>query len=224
MISITYKLDREQSRQVERSLKKLGTGMPKILSRAANRTATSARVSMVKKMQETYTEKPSGLKRDIEIKKASYDDPTATIKLSGEAQPSIDFRHSKGGRGGAKLQVRRDRPFKAVISEIVEDEPRKAFIAKMPSGHKNIFQRVAGEYMDKGPRISEAGNAKKSKHTERIEQLLSPSPAKMVKTIYGGGGDLVRGMEPEVRGLFQKYFRQQIDLVLGGRKKKEVSK
>lgn len=227
MIGITYKLDRDQLRRAERGLKKLETGMPKILSRVVNKTATSTRVSMVKKMKGAYTEKPTDLKQNMEIRRASYDDPTAVIRLSGKAQPSIHFRHSKGGRGGVKLQVRRDSSFKAVVSEIGEGktkETRKAFIAKMPSGHEGIFQRRAGEYMKKSPRMSRANIALKSQHTERIKELMSPSPVKMVKTIYGGDENPVGGMEPEVRSLFQKYFEQQMDLVLGGRKKREVSK
>ncbi len=217
MMTIRYELDKKQLRSVEKDIRKLEARMPVMLGRAANKTATSARVSLVKRLQDTYTEKPGKLKQNITIGKASKGDPTATIRVSGEAQPAILFHHSKGGRGGVKLQVRTDRPFKAVISNI-GGEGRKAFIAQMPSKHEGIFQRRAGEYMKKSPRLSKAGNARKSQHTERIKELFGPSPVKMVENAYGGRARFTEGMGPEIKDLFQKYFGQQVGLILGKKK------
>lgn len=229
MISIRFELDKKQLRGVERDLKKLNSRMPKILSRAADKTATSARVSLAKEMQGTYTEKSAKLKKNIEIQKASHSNPIAVIKVTGKPQPAIYFHHSKGGKGGAKLQILKERPFDAVISKKKEgdtEEPRKAFLAQMPSGHnaqvqsghKGIFQRVAGEYMDKSPRLSKPNVKPNTKHTERIKELLSPSPVKMAKKIYGDNGLLER-TKPEMERLFQKYLEQQIGLVFHKKKK-----
>lgn len=217
MMTIRYELDKKQLRSVERDLRKLRSRMPMILSRTVNKTATSARMSLTKELQDTYTEKPGKLKQNITIRKASHGYPVAKIRVSGKAQPSILFHHSKGGRGGAKLQVRTDRPFKAVISNI-GGEGRKAFIAQMPSKHKGIFQRRAGEYMKRSPRLSKAGNAKKSQHTERIKELFGPSPVKMVEGAYGGRARFTEEMGPEIKDLFQKYFGQQVGLILGKKK------
>ena len=54
MIRVSLELDKKQLRSVERDLKKLETGMPKILSRAANKAVTSARVSLVRELQGRY--------------------------------------------------------------------------------------------------------------------------------------------------------------------------
>lgn len=221
MISIWFELDKKQLRGVERDLKKLNSRMPKILSRAADKTATSARVSLAKEMQGTYTEKSAKLKKNIEIQKASHNNPIAVIKVTGKPQPAIYFHHSKGGKGGAKLQILKERPFDAVISQKKEgdtEEPRKAFLAQMPSGHKGIFQRVAGDYMEKSPRLSKPNVKPNTKHTERIKELLSPSPVKMAKKIYGDNGLLER-TKPEMEGLFQKYLEQQVGLVFHKKKK-----
>ena len=221
MISIRFELDKKQLRGVERDLKKLNSRMPKILSRAADKTATSARVSLAKEMQGTYTEKSAKLKKNIEIQKASHSNPIAVIKVTGKPQPAIYFHHSKGGKGGAKLQILKERPFDAVISQKKEgdtEEPRKAFLAQMPSGHKGIFQRVAGDYMEKSPRLSKPNVKPNTKHTERIKELLSPSPVKMAKKIYGDNGLLER-TKPEMEGLFQKYLEQQVGLVFHKKKK-----
>ena len=221
MISIRFELDKKQLRGVERDLKKLNSRMPKILSRAADKTATSARVSLAKEMQGTYTEKSAKLKKNIEIQKASHSNPIAVIKVTGKPQPAIYFHHSKGGKGGAKLQILKERPFDAVISKKKEgdtEEPRKAFLAQMPSGHKGIFQRVAGDYMEKSPRLSKPNVKPNTKHTERIKELLSPSPVKMAKKIYGDNGLLER-TKPEMEGSFQKYLEQQVGLVFHKKKK-----
>lgn len=73
--------------------------------------------------------------------------------------------------------------------------------------------------MKKSPRMSKDNIAKKSQHTEWIKQIHSPSPVKMVKGVYGGQAGFTEKMGPEIEGLFQKYFGQQIELVLKKRKK-----
>lgn len=221
MISIRFELDKKQLRGVERDLKKLNSRMPKILSRAADKTATSARVSLVKEMQDTYTEKSALLKKNIEIQKAPHSNPIAVIKVTGKPQPAIYFHHSKGGKGGVKLQILKKHPFDAVISKKKEgdtEETRKAFLAHLPSGHEGIFQRVAGEYMKKSPRLSKPKVKPNTKHTERIKELLSPSPVKMAEKIYGDSWLLER-TKPEIEGLFQKYLEQQVGLVFHKKKK-----
>lgn len=221
MISFRFALDKKQLRGVERNLRKLDSRMPKILSRAADKTATSARVSLVKEMQGTYTEKSAKLKQNIEIYKASPSNPTAVIKVTGKPQPAIYFHHSKGGKGGAKLQILKKHPLREVISRKKEgdtEEERKAFVAQMPSGHKGIFQRRAGKYMTKSPRLSRSNIKPNTKHTEWIKELHSPSPVKMAKKIYGDGG-LLEKTKPQMEGLFQKYFEQQVGLVWNKKKK-----
>lgn len=215
MISIRYELDKKQLRSAERDLKKLESRMPKILERTADKTATSARMLLVKGMQETYTIKSTGAKKGMVIKKASDQDPTATIKVSGGPQPSIRFRHSRGGRDGVKLQVRTDDPFKAI--EPIEG--RKAFVAQMPSGHKGIFQRQADQFMWKSPRLSEPRVRPRTKHTEKIMEHISISPAEMAGDVYRGSGGVSDGLGPEIEGLFKKYLGQQVELVLRKRKK-----
>lgn len=212
MNNITFELDQQQLQRTERDLNGLGVKMPKILSRVANKTATSARVALVKELQGAYTEKSGKAKRSMKIKKASNSSPTAVIEVTGKPQPSVYFHYSKGGKGGAKLQVRTDKPFAAVVSK---RGGRKAFVAQMASGHKGVFQRQAGEYMDKSPRLSRPNVNKKTQHTEEIKELFSPSSVKMVEVIYdGSSGNLAGGMEEEIGALFQKYLKQQIDLAL----------
>lgn len=215
MISISYGLDKKQLRSVEGGLRKLETRMPKILSRTADKTATSARVLLVKEIQGTYTIKSGAAKKGMEIRKASGKDPTAVIRVQGKRQPSIRFHHSEGGRGGVKLQVRKDDPFEP----IKPIEGRKAFIAQMASGHKGIFQRQAGEFMGKkSPRLSKPNVRPMTKHTEKIKEHISISPVGMARDVYKGSGGIPGGMEPKIEDLFQKYFGQQVMLILGKKK------
>lgn len=214
MISIRYELDRKQLRSVEKDLRKLEARMPKVLARTADKTATSARMLLVKGMQETYTIKSGGAKKGMAMRKASGKEPTAVIEISGDPQPSIRFRHSKGGSGGVKLQVRKDDPFEAI--KPVED--RKAFIAQMANGHKGIFQRQADEFMEKSPRLSKPRVRPMTKHTEKIKERTSISPVGMARDVYRGSGGVSGGLEPKIEDLFQKYFGQQVMLILGKKK------
>lgn len=215
MISIRYELDRKQLRSVEKDLRKLESRMPKVLARTADKTATSARVLLVKEIQGTYTIKSGAAKKGMEIRKASGKDPTAVIRVQGKRQPSIDFRHSKGGSGGVKLQVRKDDPSEAI--KPVED--RKAFIAQMANGHKGIFQRQADEFMGKkSPRLSKPRVRPRTKHTEKIKEHISISPVGMARDVYRGSGGVSGGLEPKIEDLFQKYFGQQVMLILGKKK------
>lgn len=215
MINIRYELDKKQLRSAEHDLQKLRSRMPKVLSRTADKTATSARMLLVKGMQDTYTIKSTGAKKGMAIKKASDQNPTATIEVSGKLQPSIRFRHSRGGRDGVKLQVQTDDPFKAIKPV----EGRKAFIAQMATGHKGIFQRRADEFMDKSPRLSKSHVSPRTKHTEQLMEHMSISPAGMAANVFRGSGGVSAGLSPEIESLFGKYFGQQVELVFKKRKK-----
>lgn len=215
MIGVRYELDRGQLRSAERDLEKLRSQMPKALRRTADKTATSARMLLVKGMQDAYTIKSTGAKKGMEIKKASDQDPTAVIEISGESQPSIRFRHSRGGRDGVKLQVRTDGSFKTIKPV----EGRKAFIAKIKSGHKGVFQRRADEFMTESPRLSKDRVNPRTKHTEMLMEHRSISPAGMAENVFRGSGGVSEGLRPEIEGLFKKYFGQQVGLLLKKKKK-----
>ena len=202
--------DQRQLRQIEKKLKGMKSEMPKVLSRAANRTAVGARLALNKKMRQTYTVKSGKLKQNMAIKRATYSSPVAKITLIGKPQAASYFKYTKGGQGGAKLQIRRDRPLKAIGSST----GRKAFVAQMPSGHVGIYQRRKGEYMDKSPRLSKPNINKKTQHTEKLRQFFGPSSAKMAEIVFGGKKAYSAALEEETQKLFQKNLDAQIRYVL----------
>ena len=168
------------------------------------------RLALNKKMRQTYTIKSGKLKQNMTIKRATYSSPVAKITLIGKPQASSYFKYTKGGQGGAKLQIRRDRPLKAIGSST----GRKVFVAQMSSGHVGIYQRRKGEYMEKSPRLSEPNINKKTQHTEKLRQFFGPSSAKMAEIVFGGKKAYSAALEQETQKIFQKNLDAQIRYVL----------
>ncbi len=207
---INFEVNEAQMKHIQEKLKGMESEMPKILSRAVNKTAISARKDIAGEMRNTYAEKSGRAKNSMTIKRASYKNPVAIIESKSKPQASSYFHHSSGGRGGAKLQVRNDSPFGAVVSS----NGRKAFVAKMSSGHIGIFQRREGEYMTKSKRLLNPRINKQTKHTEKLRQFFSPSASKMAEMVYGGDDALNEGLKPEVESTLRKNIESQIQYVL----------
>ena len=83
-MSVTYEVDRATLQEVEARLGALKSKAPTVISRALNKTATSARVDLAARAQAAYTVKSGGFKKDMEIKKATRGNLVATIKSQGK--------------------------------------------------------------------------------------------------------------------------------------------
>lgn len=198
-------VDQEELEDIQSKLKGMKKETTKALTRAINRTAITTRKTIIEEVQKEYTEKTGRAKRNTIINKASYSNPVAIIKATDKSQPSSYFRYSRGGRGGAKLQVLANHPVKSVVST-KGGEQRKAFVAKMSSGHVDVFQRQAGDYADKS---TTRRSKNKTKHTERIRAFRSPSVSKMVEKVYRG-----KELEPEIEKILRKNIEHEISYML----------
>lgn len=207
---ITYEISKREIEYIQKKLKGMESEAPKVLSRAVNKTAITARKDIAGEMRTTYAEKSGRMKKSMTIKKASYNNPVAIIESKGKPQAASYFHHSSGGSSGAKLQVRNDSSFRSVVSS----NGRKAFVAKMSSGHIGIFQRQEGEYMTKSKRLSSTRMNKQTKHTEMLRQFFSPSSSKMAEMVYGGDDALNEGLKPEVESTLRKNIESQIQYAL----------
>lgn len=134
---------RLNDQQWRRAAKKLKDAAPFAVARALNRSIVSTRVVMVAKVSD-YLEISQGTARDatrIEEAVGSSNKFVARLHARGAAIPLIKFGargpEPSGGRGSgvtARLQGGRVRF-------------RHAFIARMKSGHRGVFQRATKKAM-----------------------------------------------------------------------------
>lgn len=184
---ITYEIDQAQLRAVQERLGSMRSKAPLVISRALNKTATTARVDLARRAQEAYTIKSGGFKKEMTIQKANRGNLVAVIHSSGRPITSIRFKYSKNaqGKGGraARLNVVKGNGLKPLDKGGI-----KAFIG--PNGH--IFQRE--------------GAARKP-----IKRISSNSIPKMI-----GSERHVYGIErPHINQNLNKYMEQQIALIVG---------
>jgi len=99
-IQFTYKLDEGEFAELTRKLNELaGNKAGKYIARALNKTATSARVKLGGKAQESYTVKSGGFKKDMRIDKATAGNLVAVIHSEGNTLdvPKFKWSHPKSG-------------------------------------------------------------------------------------------------------------------------------
>lgn len=101
---IVVEVDKKSLHAVETALGKMKSQAPKVIARAANDTARSARVKLAQKAQEAYTVKSAGFKSRMKIKWATAGSMTAIITAQGRTLTLTRFKTSAPA-SGAKAQV-----------------------------------------------------------------------------------------------------------------------
>lgn len=151
--------------QVERLVADLGLfarEVPRVLSRAINKVAVSARTEIVKRVVETVNLKTSDVrKRNVPLMKATQRTLAALVQVSGRRIPLGYFgakNLSKSGRGVSYAITRGQR--KTI---------RQGFQARMSSGHAGLFMRKsrlskAVEFHEKRLREIATGQKKYSRY------------------------------------------------------------
>lgn len=106
-IDFYFELDEGEYAKLTQKLRELaGNKAGTYVARALNKTATSARVKLAGKAQESYTVKTGGFRKDMQITKASAGNLTAYIGSQGGTLNVHYFKWSKnGGSHGVKIDV-----------------------------------------------------------------------------------------------------------------------
>lgn len=126
-------LDKRQVEEVRRTLRAIPNGFPRVASRAINKTATTIRSRMAKRLSRETGIQQKAVRKQIWILKARMDFLSALISLKGKAIPLIDLGARQTRKG---VTYRAGKGQRKLISH--------AWIATMPSGH-------TGAYTRKGP-------------------------------------------------------------------------
>lgn len=84
-MNLHYEVDQAQLNEAVEKLGNVKSGAPKAISRALNKTATSARKHLSDGIKQLYTAKVTGVKSAMKIKKATTGNLVAQIDASGSA-------------------------------------------------------------------------------------------------------------------------------------------
>jgi hypothetical protein len=181
---IEYQVDEQMLEEVQAKLGAMKAKAPTVISRALNKTATTARVDLASKAQATYTVKSGGFKKDMTIKKASAGRLEAVIHSGGRPLDIDRFHITAPKKTGAKANIIKGGGLKQLIKGNI-----KAFKGTGKLNGK-IYQRVGTE-------------------RKPLKKLKSNSIPKMI-----GNEQRVYGIvKPSIDRNLQHYVEQQIELL-----------
>jgi hypothetical protein len=128
MFEIRY--DNDKIKKLERELRNFGkNALPKVMSRALNRTATGARTATSRMLSKEIGLKVGDVRKKLVLIRASYRRWRSAITISRKRIPLIRF--------GAR-QTKKGVTYKKQRKRILI---RHAFITTMASGHTGVFKR-----------------------------------------------------------------------------------
>lgn len=127
MFEIRY--DDSQLKQLERTLAGIPRAMPKVMSRALNRTATEGRTQVARSLSKRMGLRVKDIRETTTIRRASYRNWRSAVDISKRRIPIYRFGAKQKPKG---VTYRKDR--KRVLIP-------HSFIQTMPSGHTGVFRR-----------------------------------------------------------------------------------
>ncbi|HET6442536.1 MAG TPA: phage tail protein [Phycisphaerae bacterium] len=145
--NLEIRVDERKLKGIERMLVGIPRGLPKVITRALNKTGAHARTETVRAITRKVAMRQTDVRKDVTLRRASWRYWVATIRIKGRRVPLIRF--------GAR-QVKRGTTYKIERGGGRATAPH-AFIATMPSGHVGVFKRKAGPRLPigelKGPSV-----------------------------------------------------------------------
>ena len=175
MASLQVKLDIDP---VLRSLDRLGIQLAeKAITRSLNKTINSVKTDASRKIREELTLLDKDVKRDLAVRRARRGELAAAVVVTVRRTGLIKFRARQTARG-VTVQVKRKGGRKLLAH---------AFIAKMPSGHRGVFEREkgvkrlpinellsgsVGQFLDNERVLSQIGEAAQEKFTKELSSQV----------------------------------------------------
>lgn len=167
----------EKIERAERLLEQIPGAAPKAMARAINRATESTRTEAARKVRSMYYISQKDVTSTIKINKASPSDLSAMVLSRGNLIALTRFRVTP-----KKPQPKRKKEIMVRVKRGGGGSIKKAFVAKMKSGHVGVFKRAGKRRypIDQlyGPSIPEMiGNPRVSgwveeKASERLDQRL----------------------------------------------------
>lgn len=208
-VNFTYKLDEDDWAHLTQKLDELAGDKARVyMARALNKTATTARVKLVKKAQESYTVKSGGFKKDMRITKASAGNLVATLHSNGDTLSIPKFKYSFSRPNPVRVDI-----VKTGLKDLYK-YGNKAFVGKGRL-HGNVYVRT-GQAAKRYQGVSRSEYKRRtgrevSASREGLEKLKSKS----VPYMLGSENRVWGPMRPQIGNDLQKYMKQQIALLMG---------
>jgi hypothetical protein len=198
-------------------LAEVQNGLQRVVTRAVNKIGTAARTEIVRGVAKEVNLKVTDLKaRNVTLSKASFDDPRATVLISGRRVPIYYWA------GKPALSIR---PRVGIAYAIRGSQTRipGSFVAMMPTGHLGVFRRKKQDDIDR--MLGQAKRAhfrgyNRSMATQPdgrlpIMELYGPS----VPEVFEGIDDFAAGtLEARLQEKLATELETQAALVLEGQK------
>lgn len=156
---ITFEMDEEGERRIQKALNKLGAQAPRALKNAVNKTAKKAKEDLAKKAQETYVVKKTRFAKAMKTENATLARQVAIIHVTGEQLELKDYKVSpasvrpKNPPKEIKGKTLKSGSMKSLLlSDETKDEDgnkvvtyNRAFVARFSNGHVSVVQRRTDE-------------------------------------------------------------------------------
>lgn len=138
-------------KDVVRALAGVPKGLPKVLARAVNKTATRGRTKVIRTVAQEISIRQGDLRRrNVRMKRATYRQPVAYIIISGRRIPLIAFK-AYGSRRGVSYRISRREGRQRI---------REAWVESFISGHWAVVRRRGRARLPlvelRGPSVPEA--------------------------------------------------------------------
>ncbi len=175
---VTVQFDEARLRSIAQTLKGVKKGMPRVMSRAINKTATGLRTTISKALAKELQFKVGTVRKSIGLAKATQKIWRAQLDLFGNRIPLYNF--------GAKPRKPRQAGDPAGTGITYKIRQRKtlahAFTQRMKSGHVGIFSRLGRKKQITelfGPSLGQV----LAKDDARMVRLTESSASKLEKNI-----------------------------------------
>ena len=166
MIQMHLGIDDAKYAEAYRAFERMGNtkNIHKAMAGAVNRAATTLKAKAAKEVRKEYTASAASIKDGFKmLRRATAATPGATVAVSTSSIPMHDFKVSPN----EPRQHNLPRSLRVTIRKS-QGKNTKYFVARMPSGHVGVFERIRGTRM-----------RKQSK--EQIREMFSVSPATMTE-------------------------------------------
>lgn len=195
---IEIKYNEDKLRRIERLVRGIPGAMGRMVPRAINRTATTARANAARNIADQIKLPVSTIKKSIKILKAKRNCWLGSLLVSSRRLPLIVFGARELKKKGVSYKISKTSPRKRLPSAFILTMPKRG--EKQKKGHRGVFMR----------KRKAAESAGRRKGRLPIRELFGPSlgmifnEAGMVanKTMFQAGKDL------------DKNLYSQLDLIL----------
>ena len=180
---VEIKFDQAKLNAVRRQLAGFPRALPKVMSRAINRTATSARTKITSAIRDEVKIKLSAVRKSVRLRTASYGRWQADLAISPFRTPLIHFDAQRRKTG---------------ISYVINPKAgrkmiKSAFIQTMASGHRGVFRRRGKSRL---PIVELFGPS--------VGAVFEETPAIAARIMAESGQDLTKNINDQVRMILDR--------------------